>query len=262
MPSLAGKKALVTGVINRRSLAFAIAQALHDEGAELLLTYQGERVRESVEKLAAGLGDSPTTPLDVTDDAAIDAAIQTMQQRHGGLDILIHSIAFAPAETLSEPFVRTTREAFRATLDISAYSLLALARAAEPLMKERGGGSIVTLTYLGGERVVPNYNVMGVAKAALDATMRYLAYDLGPAQIRVNAISSGPVSTAASRGIAGFLKMEHQVSAAAPLRRKTDPAEVGATAAFLCSDAARGITGEVLHVDSGFNIMGSGTLAP
>ena len=262
MALLAGKKALVTGVINRHSLAYAIARALHDEGAELLVTYQGERVRESVEKLAATLNDSPTVQLDVTDDAQIDAAVQEAERRFGGLDILIHSIAFAPAETLSEPFIQTSRDAFRTTLDISAYSLVALARAASPSMAARGGGSILTLTYLGGERVVPNYNVMGVAKAALDAAMRYLAYDLGAQNIRVNAISSGPVSTAASRGIAGFLKMEHQVSAAAPLRRKTDPAEVGATAAFLCSDAARGITGEVLHVDSGFNIMGTGTLAP
>lgn len=260
MPDLSGKKALVVGVLNHRSLAYAIARALRDGGADLLISYQGERVREAVQKLAAGLDDSPTVQLDVTDEAQIEAAFAVAEQRLGGLDILIHSLAYAPTECLSEPFVTTQRTAFLQTLEISAYSLVALARGAAPLMAGRGGGSIVAMTYLGGERVVPNYNVMGVAKAALDASVRYLAYDLGPQNIRVNAISAGPVSTAASRGISGFLKMEHEVSAAAPLRRKTDPAEVGATAAFLCSDAARGITGEVLHVDSGFNIMGTGTL--
>jgi len=259
--ALAGKNALVVGVLNRYSLAWAIARALHEQGARLFITYQGERVRESVQKLAGTIDGTITAPLDVTRDEEIDQVAALAREQMGGLDILIHAVAFAPAETLSRAFIETPRDAFRATLDISAYSLVALARAVAPLMEERGG-SIVTLTYLGGERVVPNYNVMGVAKAALEACVRYLAFDLGPRNIRVNAISSGPVSTAAARGIAGFLKMEHLVAQSSPLRRKTDPAEVGATAAFLCSDAARGITGEVLHVDCGYNIMGTGTLAP
>lgn len=261
MADLTGKKALVVAMTNRHSLGYAIARALRDGGAELMVAYQGERVRESVQKLAATLDNSPTVQLDVTHEEQIDAAFAAAEQQLGGLDILIHALAFAPAECLSDPFIETQRAAFLQTLEVSAYSLVALARKAAPLMAGRGGGSIITLTYLGGERVVPNYNVMGVAKAALDAAMRYLAYDLGAQNIRVNAISAGPVSTAASRGISGYLKMEHQVSAASPLRRKTDPAEVGATAAFLCSDAARGITGEVLHVDSGYNIMGTASLA-
>ena len=254
---LSGKTALVVGVANRFSLAWGIAQALHGAGARLMMSYQGERVERSAQQLAASLDGTLTGMMDANDDAQIDALFDRIQREMGGLDVLIHSVAWAPAETLSQPFVSTSRQAFLATLETSAYSLTALAQRAAPLMTRRGGGSILALTYLGGERVVPNYNVMGVAKAALDSSMKYLAYDLGPQNIRVNAISSGPVSTAAARGISGFLKMEHHVTASSPLRRKTDPAEVGATALFLCSEAARGITGEVIHVDAGYNIMGT-----
>ncbi len=254
---LAGKRVLIVGVANKFSLAWGITQAFHAAGARLMLSYQGERVERGVRQLAATLDGTLTGQMDANFDEQIDALFAQVEQEFGGLDILVHSIAWAPQETLSSPFVQTSREAFKATLETSAYSLTALAQRAAPLMAAGGGGSIVTLTYLGGERVVPNYNVMGVAKAALDCSVKYLAYDLGRQNIRINAISAGPVSTAAARGIAGFLTMEHHVTASSPLGRKTGPAEVGAAALFLCSDAASGITGEVLHVDSGFNIMGT-----
>jgi enoyl-[acyl-carrier protein] reductase I len=254
---LANKTALVVGVLNRFSLAWGIAEALHGAGARLLLTYQGERTERSVVRLAQTLAGSVTAPLDVLDDQQIDAVFAQVQRDLGGLDILVHAVAYAPADCLSRPFVETNRTDFASTLEVSTYSLVALARKAAPLMAARGGGSIMTLTYLGGERVVPNYNVMGVAKAALDASVKYLAHDLGPQNIRVNAISAGPVSTAAARGIAGFLKMEHHVSEHAPLRRGTSLADLGGTAAFLGSEAARGITGEIIHVDSGYHAMGT-----
>lgn len=254
---LSGKNALVVGVTNKFSLGWGIAQALHGAGARLLIGYQGERLERNVIQLAATLAGTVTAPVDANVDDQIDALFERVAQELGGLDILVHSIAYAPAEALSRPYIETSRQAFVTTLETSTYSLTALAQRAAPLMAARGGGSIIALTYLGGERVVPNYNVMGLAKAALDASVKYLAYDLGPQNVRVNAISAGPVSTAASRGIAGFLKMEHHVAASSPLRRKTDQAEVGDAAVFLCSAAARGITGEVLHVDSGYNIMGT-----
>lgn len=260
MPNLLeAKTALILGVANKWSLAYAIAQAFHREGASLILTYQGERQKGTVAELAAGLGGAAIADCDVTKDEDL-ARLGEFVKAHGRLDAMVHSIAFANREDLSRPFVETSREGYLLAQNVSAYSMIALARLAAPLMTS--GGSMMTLSYLGATRVVPNYNVMGVAKAALEACVRYLAFDLGPRNIRVNAISSGPVSTAAARGIAGFLKMEHLVAQSSPLRRKTDPAEVGATAAFLCSDAARGITGEVLHVDCGYNIMGTGTLAP
>ncbi len=254
---LSGKTALIVGVANKFSLAWGITQAFHAGGARLMLSYQGERVERGVQQLAATLQGTLTGVMDTNDDQQIDALFERVEKELGGLDVLVHSVAWAPQETLSSPFVQTSREAFKATLETSTYSLTALAQRAAPLMVKRGGGSILTLTYLGGERVVPNYNVMGVAKAALDCSVKYLAYDLGRQNIRVNAISAGPVSTAASRGISGFLRMEHHVTAASPLGRRTGPGEVGATALFLCSDAASGITGEVLHVDSGYNIMGT-----
>jgi enoyl-[acyl-carrier protein] reductase I len=254
---LSGKKALVASVTNNFSLGWAIARALHAAGAEVMVTYQGERLERNVKKLAEDLPGCHTAPLDVTYDEQIDALFESVRQELGGLDILVHAMAYAPGrDWTARPFVETTREAFQVALEVSAFSLTALAHGAAPLMAARGGGSIITLTYLGGERVVPRYNVMGVAKAALDASVKYLAYDLGPQNIRVNAISPGPVSTAASRGIAGFLEGQKAVTQAAPLRRKTDPAEVGATAVFLCSDGATGITGEVIHLDSGYHAMG------
>ncbi|MHB8576629.1 MAG: enoyl-ACP reductase FabI [Dehalococcoidia bacterium] len=254
---LSGKTALVVGLTNKFSLAWGIAQAFHEAGARLMLTYMGERVERSATKLAEELGDALTGPMDANDDAQIDATFDRIEREWGGLDILVHSIAYAPTEALSGSFVDTGRAAFLQTIEASAYSLTALARRAAPLMERRGGGSMLAMTYLGGERVVPNYNVMGVAKAALDMSVRYLAYDLGDRNIRVNAISAGPVSTVSSRAIAGYLKMEHHVTASSPLRRKTDPAELGSTAVFLCSDAGRGVTGEILHVDAGYHIMGT-----
>jgi enoyl-[acyl-carrier protein] reductase I len=254
---LTNKTALVVGVLNRFSLAWGIAEALHAAGARLLITYQGERTQRSVERLAETLPNCTTAALDVLDERQVDAVFEQAEREFGGIDILMHAVAYAPAECLSRPFVETGRADFTATLEVSAYSLVALTRKAVPQMAARGGGSVLTLTYLGGERVVPNYNVMGVAKAALEASVRYLAYDLGPQNIRVNAISAGPVSTAAARGIAGFLTMAHHVAENAPLHRGTEPSEVGDTAAFLCSDAARGITGEIIHVDSGYSIMGT-----
>ncbi len=254
---LSGKKALVASVTNKFSLGWAIAQALHAAGAEVMVTYQGERLERNVTKLAQELPGCRTAPLDVTFDEQIDALFETVRDEMGGLDLIVHAMAYAPGrDWTARPFVETTREAFRVALEVSAFSLTALANGAAPMMAERGGGSIITLTYLGGERVVPRYNVMGVAKAALDASVKYLAYDLGPKNIRVNAISPGPVSTAASRGIAGYLEGERAVTAASPLRRKTDRAEVGATAVFLCSDGASGITGEIIHLDSGYHAMG------
>jgi len=256
MTDFTGKFGLVVGVANKRSIAWAIAQATAQRGARLALTYQG-RFEENVNELSAGL---PSPPLvlacDVTSDAEIDAVFTTLDQEFGGLDFLVHAAAFARKEELSEPFSTTTREGFRLAMDISAYSLIALARGAKPLMEKRGGGSIVTLSYLGSERVFPNYNVMGVAKAALEANVRYLAADLGPQHIRVNAVSAGPIKTISAMGIGGFSTILGVYRDRAPLRRNIETVEVGEAAAFLLSDAARGITGEVLMVDAGFHITG------
>jgi enoyl-[acyl-carrier protein] reductase I len=251
-----GKLGLIVGVANKRSIAWAIAQATAQRGARLALTYQG-RFEENVNELSAGL---PSAPLilacDVTSDAEIDAVFARLDQDFGGLDFVVHAAAFARKEELSEPFSNTTREGFRLAMDISAYSLIALARGAAPLMETRGGGSIVTLSYLGSQRVFPNYNVMGVAKAALEANVRYLAADLGPKNIRVNAVSAGPIKTISAMGIGGFSSILGVYRDRAPLRRNIDTNEVGEAAAFLLSDAARAITGEVLMVDAGFHITG------
>lgn len=253
---LDGKCGLVFGVANRRSIAWGISQALAGAGARLALTYQDDRVRDTVNELAGTLPGAFTVPCNVLDDAQVDAAFERADREFGGLDILVHSIAFAPREALENPFVETSREAFRTTMDISAYSLVHLARKAAPLMEKRGGGSIITMTYLGSERVFPRYNVMGVAKAALEACVRYLASDLGPKNIRVNAISAGPIRTLAARSIQGFPRMEEHVREVAPLRRNTEAAEVGDVALFLASHLARNVTGVVLFCDSGYHAMG------
>jgi enoyl-[acyl-carrier protein] reductase I len=250
---LGGKTALVLGVANRWSLAFAIAQAFHREGASLILTYQGDRQRQTVEDLGAELG-ALVLPCDVTQDAEIDRLAAELRGRTVRLDAVVHSIAFANREDLSRPFSATSRAGYLLAHEVSAYSLVAVARAAATLRSE--GGSIMTLSYLGAVRVIPNYNVMGVAKAALEASVRYLANDLGPSRIRVNAISAGPVKTASARGIRDFTKILDDVEARAPLRRNTEPGEVADAAVFLASDLARGVTGNVLYVDSGFQVMG------
>ena len=251
-----GTHGLIIGVANKRSIAGAIAQATARRGARLALTYQG-RFEEHVNELSQGLSQPPLVlPCDVSSDADIDAVIARIDQEFGGLDFVVHGAAFAPREAISQPFVQTTRDDFRIALDISTYSLVALTRAALPLMEKRGGGSVLTLSYLGSERVFPNYNVMGVAKAALEATVRYLAADVGPKNVRVNAVSAGPIKTLAAAGISGFSNILGIYRDRAPLRRNVDTAEVGDAAAFLLSDAARGITGEVLLVDAGFHVTG------
>lgn len=252
---LTGKKALIFGVANERSIAWAVAQELHAQGAELGFTFAGEVLEKRVRPLAAGLGSTLVLPCDVTKDAEIETVFAEVAKQWAGLDILIHAVAYAKKEDLSAPYVQTGREGFHTALDISSYSLVALTRHAAPLMQGRNG-SIVTLTYMGSEKVIPNYNVMGVAKAALEASVRYLAYDLGPEGTRVNAISAGPVKTLAAAGIAGFKDMLHYVGDRAPLKRNIDAAEVAKTAVYLVSDLGSGVTGEILHVDAGYNIMG------
>ncbi len=256
MSLLQGKRGLVFGIANKRSIAWAIARSWHEAGAELAFTYQGERLKDNVEELAATLGSgTPLIPCDVTRDEDIAAVFRTIRERFGKLDLLLHSIAFAPREALEGDFVNTSREAFRITHDVSVYSLVALARAAAPLMVD--GGSILAMSYYGAEKVMPHYNVMGVAKAALEASMRYLAADLGGQGIRVNCISAGPVNTLAARGIAGFHDMLKHHEEHSPLRRNVYPPELGATATFLASDDAAAITGQVLYVDCGYSIMGT-----
>ncbi len=252
---LEGKKGLVIGVANKHSIAWAIAQAAAREGAQMLFSYQNERLRENVEELVQTLPGASACVCDVGDDSQIDAMMKQASEKLGRLDFLVHSLAFAPREELTGEFVNTTRQGFATALDVSAYSLVAVTRAAMPLMTE--GGSVVTLTYLGSERVVPHYNVMGVAKAALEATVRYLAHDLGPKNIRVNAVSAGPIKTLAARGVSGISKMVDHHRAFAPLRRATEQGEVGDTALFLVSPLGRGITGEVIYVDGGYHILGS-----
>jgi enoyl-[acyl-carrier protein] reductase I len=253
---LEGKVALVAGVANKRSIAWAIAQALHGAGATLAFTYQGERLEDSVRKLAASVGSDVVVPCDVSDDASIDAAFGRLGERFGGIDVMAHSIAFAPAETFEGRFTDTSRPAFHTALDVSSYSMIAMARAAEPLMAPRGGGSMVTLTYMASERAFPKYNVMAVAKAALECSVRYLAYELGPAQIRVNAISAGPVRTLAAKGIPGFDEMESVIEQRSPLQRNIEAADVGNAALYLCSPLAAMVTGTTLYVDSGYHAMG------
>jgi enoyl-[acyl-carrier protein] reductase I len=255
MPLLEGKTGIVFGVANKRSIAWAIAQAWHKEGAKLAFTFQGERVKENVAELAGTFGaDTLILPCDVTKDDEIANVFKTVGEKFGKLNLLLHSVAYAPKDALEGEFVNTSREAFRVAHDVSAYSLVALARAAAPLMTD--GGSIVAMSYYGAEKVVPHYNVMGVAKAALEASTRYLAYDLGIKKIRVNCISAGPVNTLAARGISGFQQMLKHYEEHAPLKRNVLPEELGATGAFLASDGAAAITGQVLYVDSGYQIMG------
>jgi enoyl-[acyl-carrier protein] reductase I len=251
---LSGKKGLIIGVANKHSIAWAIAQSVAGQGAQLLFNYQNERLRQNVEELAATVPGARAYACDVGNDGEIASLLKQVEKEFGRLDFLVHSLAFAPREELTGQFVNTTRQGFATALDVSAYSLVAVARAAMPLMTE--GGSIVTLSYLGAERVVPHYNVMGVAKAALECTVRYLAYDLGPKNIRVNAISAGPIKTLAARGVSGITKMVDLHKEFAPLRRATEQGEVGDTALFLVSSLGRGITGEVIYVDGGFNILG------
>ena len=255
MPLLAGKLGIVFGVANKRSIAWAIAQAWAREGAKLAFTYQGERVKEAVGELAGAFGaNTLILPCDVTKDDDIARVFKTVGEQFGRLDLLLHSLAFAPKTALEGEFVNTSREAFRVAHDVSAYSLVALARAAAPLMT--GGGSIIAMSYYGAEKVVPHYNVMGVAKAALEAGTRYLAYDLGPKKIRVNCISAGPVNTLAARGISGFSEILAHYEAHAPLQRNVLPEELGATGVFLASDGAAAITGQTIYVDCGYQIMG------
>jgi enoyl-[acyl-carrier protein] reductase I len=255
MSSLAGKQGIVFGVANRRSIAWAIAQAWHQAGARLAFSYQGQRLKDNVQELAGTFGDDTLIlPCDVTKDDEIAGIFKALGDKLGRLDLLLHSVAFAPKEALEGEFLNTSREAFRIAHDVSAYSLVALARAAAPLMS--AGGSILALSYYGAQKVVPHYNVMGVAKAALEASTRYLAYELGPRRIRVNCISAGPVNTLAARGISGFTEMLKHYEARAPLKRNVLPEELGATGLFLAGEGAAAITGQVIYVDCGYEIMG------
>jgi enoyl-[acyl-carrier protein] reductase I len=255
---LEGQHGLVLGVANKRSIAWGIARAAQREGARLALTYQGERLERNVRRLAEELEDPLLLPCDVTRDEDLKSVAEGVRREFGRLDFVVHAVAFALREELDGAFVDTSREGYRVAQDISSYSLTALAREAAPLME--GGGSIVTLSYLGGERVVPHYNVMGVAKAALEMSVRYLAADLGPRGIRVNAISAGPIKTLAASGVHGLSKMLEYHRTHAPLRKNTEQDEVGDTALFLLSPLSRGVTGEVIHVDGGFHVMGMAAL--
>jgi enoyl-[acyl-carrier protein] reductase I len=256
MGFLQGKRALVTGIASQRSIASGIAEAMHREGAELALTYQNDKLKTRVEKAAAEFGSDIVLPLDVADDTQIASCFEQLGQRWDGFDILVHCIAYAPREAIEGEFLDgLTRENFAIAHDISAYSLAALAKAARPMMAGRNG-AVLTLSYLGAERALKNYNVMGVAKASLEASVRYLALNLGPEGTRVNAISAGPIRTLAASGVANFRQMLSQFEAAAPLRRAVTIEDVGNVAAFLCSDLASGVTGEITYVDAGYNIMG------
>lgn len=252
--SLEGRVAVVFGVANKRSIAWGIAQALQEAGARLAITYQNERLAQEAADLIAALPNSQSFQCDVSNDGEIASLFEKLKQQYGKIDVLVHSIAFAPAEDMKGEFVQTSREGFRIAHDVSVYSLIALARAAQPLMTD--GGSIMTLTYYGAEKVVPKYNVMGVAKAALEASVRYLAYDLGKHKIRVNAISAGPLKTLAARGVSGLGEMMKSHAERAPLQRNVEVAEVAKTGLFLASDLSTGVTGETIYVDCGYNIMG------
>ena len=254
MPELAGKHGLIVGVANKRSICWAIARAAAAEGARLALTYQGERLEENVRELSETLEAPLVLPCDVASDQQIADVAAAVEREFGGLDFLVHGAAFAPE--ISNTVVQTSRDAFRITLDVSAYSLIALTRAAVPLMERRGGGSVITLTYVASQRVFPNYNIMGVAKAALEATVRYLASDLGPRNIRVNAVSAGPIKTIAASGISGLSDIRQVYRDRAPLRRNVEADEVAEAALFLLSARARVITGEVLFADAGFHVSG------
>jgi enoyl-[acyl-carrier protein] reductase I len=256
MGFLAGKRAFIVGVATDRSIAWGIAQAMHREGAELAFSYVNDKMKERVEPLAQSLGSKLTMPLDVTVDDQIDSAFDLLKREWGQIDVVVHAVAFAPREAIAGSFVQnTTREAFRIAHDVSSYSFTALAQRAQPLMVGRNA-SLLTLSYLGAVRSIPSYNVMGLAKASLEANVRFLAADLGPEGIRVNGISAGPIKTLAAAGIAGFRKMLNRVAEVAPLRRNVTLEDVGNAAAFLCSDLAAGITGEILYVDGGFNTVG------
>lgn len=251
---LKGRTAVVLGVANKRSIAWAIAQGLHAAGANLAIAYQNERLEQEAKDLILSLPGAEAFMCDVSNDAAIAGLFERLKERYGKLHVLVHSVAYAPAEELKGDFVNTTREGFRIAHDVSVYSLIAVARAAAPLMVD--GGSIITMSYYGAEKVVPYYNVMGVAKAALECTVRYLAYDLGRKKIRVNAISAGPLKTLAARGISSMGELMKLHAERAPLQRNVEIGEVGSTGVFLASDASSGITGEVIYVDCGYNIMG------
>ena len=256
MPDLSNKLGLVVGVANKRSISWAIAKAASAAGARIALTYPSARLEENVRELAPQLENAIVLPCDVTSDDQIEALAQSLDREFGGLDFLVHGAAFAQQAELSNPFVQTSREGFRVALDVSAYSLIGLSRAVTPLMEKRGGGSILTLTFIGSNRVFVNYNVMGVAKAALESAVRYLAADLGPKNIRVNAISAGAIKTLAASGISGFSTMLQAYRDRAPLRRGVESAEVADAAVFLLSSASRAVTGEILMVDSGFHAVG------
>jgi len=255
MGMLEGQRGVIFGVANERSIAWAIAKALHEQGMELAFTYAGEVLEKRVRPLAEGIGAKLILPCDITKDEQIQNVFESVKRDFGYLDLLVHCIAFANREDLKGNFIDTSRDGFRVALDVSAYSLTALVRAASGLMEGRSG-SVITMSYLGGERVVPRYNVMGVAKAALEASVRYLAADLGPKGIRINAISAGPIRTLAAAGISGFQDMLHHVEEKAPLRRNVSGEDVAKTAVYLASDLSRGVTGEVIYVDSGYHIMG------
>ncbi|NKI34200.1 enoyl-ACP reductase [Wenzhouxiangella sp. XN79A] len=256
MGMLEGKKALIVGVASPRSIAWGIAEAMHREGAELAFTYQNEKLKSRVEKIAEQTGSSLTMPLDVADDDQIDAVFDTLKNEWGALDIIVHAVGFAPRDQIEGEFADVvSREGFRIAHDISSYSFAALARAGRPLMEGRNG-AMLTLSYLGAVRAMPSYNVMGLAKASLEAGVRYLAHGLGPHGIRVNGISAGPIKTLAAAGISKFRAMLEHVETTAPLRRSVTIEDVGNTAAFLCSDLAGGITGEITYVDAGYNIVG------
>jgi enoyl-[acyl-carrier protein] reductase I len=256
MALLEGKTGIIFGVANKRSIAWAIAQSLAREGMRLAFTYQGERLKEGVESLSSTLPGSMLLPCDVTNDAEIDSVFRAVDEKFGRLDSLVHSVAFAPKEDLEREFLQTSRDGFKLAHDISAYSLVVLTRAAAPLMLKNGGGSVLALTYYGAQKAVEGYNVMGVAKASLEASVRYLAANLGPQNIRVNAISAGPVNTLAARGIKGFTGMLHHHAEKAPLRRNVELEEIGNAGLFLVSNMSSGITGEVMFVDGGYNIVG------
>ena len=256
MPLLEGKTGVIFGVANKRSIAWSIAQALAREGMRLAFTYQGHRLKANVEELASTLTDAPVLECDVTKDADIDRVYADIDAKFGRLDTVLHSVAFAPREDLENEFVKTSRDGFKTAHDISAYSLVALTRAALPLFEKSGGGSVVALTYLGAVRAVEGYNVMGVAKASLEASVRYLAANLGPKNVRVNAISAGPVNTLAARGISGFTTMLKHHADKAPLRRNVTLEEIANAGLFLSSPMSSGITGEVMYVDCGYNIVG------
>ncbi len=259
MGELDGKQALIFGVANHNSIAWAIAQKLAAQGARLALTYQ-ERMEQNVRRLAAGVDGVLVIPCDVQSDDELDTAFDTVRQEFGGLDILVHSVAYAPTEDLRGRVSQVSRTGFITAVDVSAYSLLAMAKRAEPLMQGRSGGSIVAMTYLGSERVVPGYNLMGIAKAALEASIRYLAWDLGPANIRVNGISAGPLRTLSARGVGNINDMFTLIDQVAPLHRNIEQGDVGELAALLCQPAMSKVTGNIIYLDSGFHLMGLGTM--